>query len=213
MWRALSYCLPTVIMLSQKRVSVVHSCLVCNAGDETILHALASCPFAAQCWYQFLPGVQQNKNASFKGWLENIFDNNNSEKCAMVVMICWTIWKAHNEKHWNRKQWSINIVLTSAKQYLVQWQNSRGRSSQALCHSRFVGDGAASWVKPKLDSIKVNVDAAVFRDQTEYGMGMMALDHRGYLMLSRSLLRHESASLVFAEAMASYERGAKLGQV
>lgn len=48
-WRALSRCLPTKKILRTKHVPVSEICPVCNGDEETIIHALVSCPFAAQC--------------------------------------------------------------------------------------------------------------------------------------------------------------------
>lgn len=47
-WRALSHCLPTNSALYVKRVPVSVSWPVCNGEEETVFHALVSCPFAYQ---------------------------------------------------------------------------------------------------------------------------------------------------------------------
>ena len=39
------------------------------------------------------------------------------------------------------------------------------------------GDGASSWVKPQIDTTKISVDAAIFKDREEFGFGMVARDH------------------------------------
>ena len=49
-WRALAQCLPTLSALHGKHVPVNRMCQVCNGEEETTLHALVKCPFAAQCW-------------------------------------------------------------------------------------------------------------------------------------------------------------------
>lgn len=45
LWRVLSNCLPTKVMLAQKRVPVNQVCPVCKNNDETIIHALVFCQF------------------------------------------------------------------------------------------------------------------------------------------------------------------------
>lgn len=84
-------------MLSRKRVSVLPSCPVCNGEEESVLHAMVQCPFAAQCWHHLFPDVQQRLDMGFEGWLENMFNNIESKMCALVVMICWVIWKTRND--------------------------------------------------------------------------------------------------------------------
>lgn len=117
-WRALSYCLPTMVLLDQKRVSVVKTCPVCNGEDETIFHALVTCPFAHQCWQQVKPDVQLEFGRGFEGWLENVLCNISNDKKAMVFTVCWAIWKARNDKHWNKKHVTPNGLLAPAKLYL-----------------------------------------------------------------------------------------------
>lgn len=81
----------------------------------------------------------------------------------------------------------MNIVLATTKQHLVQWQNAQGRSTEVLVQSNFEGDGAITWVRPQLDYIKVTVDAAIFKEQLAYGMGMVARNHEGKLVQAKSL--------------------------
>ncbi|KAL8098456.1 hypothetical protein AgCh_031276 [Apium graveolens] len=104
---------------------------------------------------------------------------------------------------------SMNIVLKSGKRYLEQWQKSQRRSSQALVHSKFVGDGAESWVKPQSDNIKVTVDAAIFREQATFGMGMIARDSNGELIQAKSMLKGATGSSEFGRED-GHERSVKL---
>lgn len=64
-WKALTYCLPTMTMLAQKQVPVLRTCPVCNGDDKTIMHALVSCPFTAQCWQRTIPDVHQVQSGEF----------------------------------------------------------------------------------------------------------------------------------------------------
>lgn len=50
LWRALSNCLPTKVVLVRRHVPVSSICPVCHASDKTIYHVLVECNFAAQCW-------------------------------------------------------------------------------------------------------------------------------------------------------------------
>lgn len=98
-WRALSYCLPTMVMLAQKYVPVLTVCPVCNVAEETIIHARVTCPFANQCWQRVIPDVQQEFGRGFEGWLEKVMNSINKDRRAGVFTVCWAIWKARNEKH------------------------------------------------------------------------------------------------------------------
>lgn len=49
LWRALSNCLPTRVMLALKRVPIDKVSPICKINDETIFHALMSSPVVVQC--------------------------------------------------------------------------------------------------------------------------------------------------------------------
>lgn len=120
-------------------------CPVCNGEDETIFHALVTCSFASLCWQGVIPGVQQERDGDFYGWLGSIFGSANQDMRATVVTVCWAIRKACNEKNWNKKQMSINGFLALTKQYLVQRREAQGRSTEALSRLFVTGDGVSSW--------------------------------------------------------------------
>lgn len=47
MWRVLSNCLPTTMMLVQRHVPVSTVCQICRSGEETVEHILCHCSLAA----------------------------------------------------------------------------------------------------------------------------------------------------------------------
>lgn len=65
-------------------------------------------------------------------------------------------------------------------QYLVQWRNAQVLCSSALSQISVIGDGAATWVKPQENIIKVTVDAAIFEGQ--FGFGIVARDYVGEIV-------------------------------
>lgn len=204
-WRTLSYCLPTMTALAQKKVDVICVCPVCNGEDETALHALVTCPFATLCWENVLSGVHQDRGSDFNEWMASIINFISLDMRELVFTVCWAIWKARNEKHWNKKQMSINGVLAMSKQHLVQWREAQERSTEALTRLRVVGDGANAWAKPQVGVIKVSVDAATFIDNSGTGMGMVARNSKGELIQAVSKFTREVVSPELAEAMAIKE--------
>lgn len=62
-----------------------------------------------------------------------------------------------------------------------------------------------SWVRPHGNTIKVTVDAAVFSDRVEYGIGLVARDGTGQLVEAKTRSYAGVVSPEFAEAMAVKE--------
>lgn len=163
-WRALSGCLPTMSQLLQKHVLVHERCPVCDQERETISHVFTRCQFARQCWQSLNIINQVDEDGDFCTWLQSILSNRNAKQKAEIVTLCWAIWKARNELVWNKKVSMVNKVVAAAKEYLTQWKQAQGRVYTAPVQPIFDGDGAISWAKPQRNSVKVSVDAAMFKN-------------------------------------------------
>uniref|UniRef100_A0A803P267 Reverse transcriptase domain-containing protein n=1 Tax=Cannabis sativa TaxID=3483 RepID=A0A803P267_CANSA len=64
-WRRRTNCLPTKVQLITKRVQVDSLCPVCDSHNETIMHVLAFCPIAAQCWEKAAIRIPTQQDTSF----------------------------------------------------------------------------------------------------------------------------------------------------
>ncbi|KAL8145631.1 hypothetical protein AgCh_003685 [Apium graveolens] len=201
LWRALSLCLPCNMQLQQKHVQISGICPVCSDKEESIVHALVECRFTAQCWRIALPNIQVQTQVSFPGWLEQILSRCNQEDREKVAMVCWADWRARNELVWNQKESQASKVVESAVEYLKQWKLAQVNSNIALVSSLEEGDEAYNWVKPQIDTTKVSVDAAIFKDREEFGFGMVARDHLGGLIKAKSVLQKGVSTPEIAEAM------------
>ncbi|XP_074347538.1 uncharacterized protein LOC141686399 [Apium graveolens] len=204
-WRALSQCLPTMSQLQSKHVPVQSTCPVCKSEAETIMHSLVNCPIARQCWFMVLPGQYWDVNMEFTGWIKMVFELESKSKCAEVVMVCWTIWRARNDLVWNQKYTRVTRIVAEAKQHLTQWNFAQNRLSWASLQLSVEGDGAVVWVRPVTNTVKVSVDAAVFEDRDAVGFGLIARDSDGMLIAAKSIVHPHLVSPVTAEAMAVKE--------
>ncbi|XP_074346913.1 uncharacterized protein LOC141685724 [Apium graveolens] len=205
MWRSLSNCLPTMMMLRQKNVDVNSLCQVCRLGDETVDHILCHCEFARQCWSRVLPRMQYDGCTRFFQWWEKVFEDCNNEKRAEVVSVCWSLWKARNDLIWNRKYTRVNVVLANAKQGLLQWILAQKKVVQPHFSHSVEGDGSELWVAPQMDHMKISVDAAIFPEHNAYGVGFVVRNDRGELVQARTKCSTGLDSPYMAEAIAIKE--------
>ena len=198
-WRAIMGCLPTLRQLSQKRVPVSTRCPVCLSGEESIVHCLVTCPFASMCWSIIFLGFQVIQAGDFEEWIGDVFQGNTQNRRAEVVTVCWAIWRHRNDVVWNKKFSNVNRVVASAKQYLLQWKFAQVNCSSASSRFEVQGDGAQG------NSIKVTVDAALFTDRDEYGLGVVDRDSDGKVVAARTRCLSGKVTAVFAEAVAIKE--------
>ncbi|XP_074377018.1 uncharacterized protein LOC141718535 [Apium graveolens] len=79
------------------------------------------------------------------------------------------------------------------------------RSFVAPIQPLFSVDGAACWVMPQQNEVKVTVDAAIFDDKGSSGVGLIARVHGGYMSHARTKCYPEVLHPTLAEAMAVKE--------
>lgn len=131
-WRALAYCLPTLVQLNQKHVPVQTRCQVCAGGIETIYHALVGCHYAVQCWKTFDTDMYIGEESEFHIWFGRVISRRTNDQRAEIVTLCWAIWRARNELVWNKKTSMVNMVVATTAEYLTQWKAAHVRSTNVL---------------------------------------------------------------------------------
>ncbi|XP_074347377.1 uncharacterized protein LOC141686227 [Apium graveolens] len=143
--------------------------------------------------------------SDFKTWMENVMNVADAKKKAVIITICWALWRNRNDLVWNQRHASVNKTVAAAKQLLSQWSLAQNRSTSALLQPALEGDEACIWVNPQQNTVKVTVDAAVFEDKDAMGFGLITRDSDGALIQAKSIIHKNSVSPVLAEAMAIKE--------
>ncbi|KAL8122327.1 hypothetical protein AgCh_018896 [Apium graveolens] len=146
-------------------------------------------------------GKQWDDQMEFMNWVQMIFDSENKSKCAEVVMVCWTIWRARNDLVWNQKYTRINKIVAEAMQHLTQWNIAQSRVTLPSLQPIGEGDGVVVWVRPSTNVVKVSVDAAIFEDQNAFGFGLIARGSDGALITAKSVLHTHLVSPDLADAL------------
>uniref|UniRef100_A0A803PKP9 CCHC-type domain-containing protein n=1 Tax=Cannabis sativa TaxID=3483 RepID=A0A803PKP9_CANSA len=78
--------------------------------------------------------------------------------------------------------------------YLSQWKNAHSAGAELLAAGLIQGDGAEHWVLPNVNEVKVNVDAAIFETNRQFGVGWVARDHQGFLIHGQTKLFYAYAT-------------------
>lgn len=71
-WRSLSGCLPTMVMLQYKKVPVESACPVYKHENESIDHACLRCPLPKHCWQTLIPEFHWSESEDLFHWWEKI---------------------------------------------------------------------------------------------------------------------------------------------
>ncbi|XP_062103848.1 uncharacterized protein LOC133814961 [Humulus lupulus] len=201
LWRATSGCLPTSLLLRSRHIEIPPVCAVCQSDQESILHALVTCPFANSCWAKSKVGVLVGPFSEFGDWFAEVLSKGNMESAAEAGVLCWEIWKARNTLVWNQKRSLVDEVVLSASLLLDQWLAAQDSMLAPPSGIWRPDDGAEHWTCPQTDVIKVNVDAAIFSSEGKFGIGCVARDGAGHLIEAFSSLKAGRVKPLEAEAL------------
>ncbi|KAM6561787.1 hypothetical protein CsatA_031026 [Cannabis sativa] len=169
--------------------------------EESVLHCLVTCRVVKLCWNQVGIGTVVTPGSGFLDWCWGVFQHATSDQLCLMATICWAVWGARNDLVWNGKAVHPDNVVEFAKKYLDQWKNAR-QSDFDTSYSTFqAGDGNEHWCPPHSDSIKINVDAALFERNRSYGFGLVARDSNGLLIEGHTALVYGAVELVLAEVL------------
>nr|GMC60204.1 putative receptor-like protein kinase [Ipomoea batatas] len=86
-----------------KRVQCLVECQLCQIKDETISHLFIECELANSVWT--LSGIPLTTHgfSTFANWLDYHLPILDKDKACLLLMLCWKVWLARNDKVWNGK--------------------------------------------------------------------------------------------------------------
>ncbi|XP_074333675.1 putative ribonuclease H protein At1g65750 isoform X1 [Apium graveolens] len=181
LWRVCTSCLPTASALILKHVDINVLCPWCHSASETDTHVLFECGFAKTVWNMtgIFSSVQYSVNNSAGMVIRHMFENCSREQCVQVGMVCWSLWNRRNKWVWEKINGSAFGVKAAANNLLRDW-----REAQITVEKDQKAAGARQWENPDAGWIKVNVDAAIFQDNS-IGCGAVIRDHQGVFLAAR----------------------------
>ncbi|XP_060960620.1 uncharacterized protein LOC133031197 [Cannabis sativa] len=118
-----------------------------------------------------------------------------------VVIICWALWKARNTLVWDKKASSSTQILTSAWVTLDHWRKAQDKTcllSSSLLHD---GSNIEQWTTPASNTVKINVDGAIFEKENAYGFGVVARDSNGQIINFIARYYHGTYTAEVVEAL------------
>nr|GMD04040.1 uncharacterized protein LOC109191080 [Ipomoea batatas]GME07842.1 uncharacterized protein LOC109191080 [Ipomoea batatas] len=94
----------------------------------------------------------------------------------LLLMICWRVWAARNDKVWNGKSANPESIVESTKCYLADWKSIVGGVDDKP-NSRNKPD--QRWEKPLPVYLKLNTDASVDPQSNKTGYGWVLRNDAG----------------------------------
>ncbi|KAL2940934.1 hypothetical protein RDABS01_029284 [Bienertia sinuspersici] len=200
-WRVLHGALPVRANLKRRGMEVDEKCPMCGEGAEDIAHMLCFCPDARFIW-RISPirlDIRCTSSLKLQEWVKAMVTNQKDERWWRLFWnIAWGIWKRRNVWVFENKKRRVEEVVDKAVSMAGEYE----RAFEALGSRREEGGSNTMWASPSMGTYKINSDAAMFEDGS-VGLGVIARDYMGDVMLSSSWRVQGVNAVDVAEAMAA----------
>lgn len=199
LWRACRGVLPTAVALQSKHVNISPVCSWCHVHVEDAVHVLFNCDIAKEVWHNV--GLQELVIATAQDTvmsvLKRVFNSGEKDRCAMVGLICWSLWSRRNKWVWDRVNLSAFGIKSMALNLVADWRRAR----QVDKVTRRDGQAQVKiWSKPPEGWVKVNIDASYRQGEDHVGIGCVVRDEHGQFLRARTNVLRSLRQVREAEA-------------
>ncbi|XP_042950559.1 uncharacterized protein LOC122282640 [Carya illinoinensis] len=155
------------------------TCPTCSRGEETVLHVLWDCPASIDVWGEDCSPVKKWRRnyADFRTLWSDFQSKLEEGKLHIVTEVLYGLWKRRNEAIFEGRFKSPSVTFQLALQEVeaTKLTQDKPRESQA----RLTAVMRTLWRPPRMDYMKVNVDAAMDRKMGRMGIGIVVRDCNG----------------------------------
>lgn len=156
---------------------------MCCGMVEDNEHVLRECAWSWDVWKNVFKDCDQPYTAMmFREWFGSMMENQKHEVFKLFGVIAWQIWSARNDLIFEKNFISSKLCFKKANDMFLDYRkatlqdNSQGKTSRANVR----------WSPPALDTIKINVDATVNKTDDRVGLGVVARNISGDVILAAS---------------------------
>ncbi|PWA76154.1 hypothetical protein CTI12_AA238720 [Artemisia annua] len=202
-WRAWHNFIPSIDNLRARGLNLtMTSCTHCGEPGEDVLHVLFRCSKAKEVWDRCIFGrFYDTSGAITMGDFCSIILDAYPTCWDDFMMILWVLWTRRNKHFHGQVDSRETDVEVTAKRILSDYSNANKkvlatRVETPQTNSRDV------WTKPQFSQIKFNCDAAWQKESGKVGMGFVARNCNGEVLLSGARSEFYANSPLEAEAKA-----------
>lgn len=180
LWRATWDMLPHGANLRKKGIQDVDLCQRCGAL-ETSAHVLKDCRWSREVWEHAMQPSDIPLYSSFKEWLGEVMDHKNQKEVEFFGVCAWQVWCARNDFVFDQVFIASDLCYKRAYDILEEYSKANAITNGHVNYRENV-----KWKPPPEQFIKFNVDAAVNKEEDRAGLGIIARDHNGKVLLAGS---------------------------
>ncbi|KAL2334994.1 hypothetical protein Fmac_016207 [Flemingia macrophylla] len=188
MWRACQNRLP----VRASKVTADPVCPMCGEAEETIVHALITCPEVRQVWFASPLSLRIDPSSvtDFSQWVYTLFERCDDEIVELVCTLLWSIWNRRNQ--WVNKfiRLTVSEIITKATNMMMIPKRIAAltETDRPLVIWKPYGDVMANF--------KVLV-----KEGRGTGMGVVFRDYHGDILIAATHFRLDCMKVTIAEAL------------
>lgn len=195
LWRAVWDIIPHNGNLFKKGITESSRCPRCGSHEST-MHVFRDCSWVRKFWSMAPPMLCKQKAPDIRHWVSEVMSEANPLNIDLLAMLLWQIWFARNELWFEKVYTSREVCYKRAKDGIIDYQkwNNIVRTKSHRVQSK--------WSKPDPGKVKINFDASINEQRECYGLGVIARDDKGCVLLaaSKTLLPRISAEMAELKA-------------
>jgi hypothetical protein len=209
-WRACQNILPTRRNLCKRRVIEEANCPCCGLEEESLIHALWTCPAAPDVWGSKTSPFQKCcvSGVTFKEIFEDGLQRFSKENLELLIGVARGIWFRRNKFVFEGTFTHPDEVYTVAVRFIREYKESK-QLDQSVLMQPVKGSSNSSdtitWSPPSNGFIKLNWDAAINKIKGWIGLSIIARDNLGNCLGVRSLTKILQVDAKTAESLAALE--------
>ncbi|KAL9858716.1 putative ribonuclease H domain-containing protein [Arabidopsis thaliana] len=178
----------------------------CRNGDETINHALFTCPFSTMTWRLSNTRVfyGHTRSDDLEANIAKLIDGFQSPSSTYEhkVLPFWILWRMWNNLGFNNYRESCSKVVLKAQAETKKWIFSNGTTDSSRKSTSTLPREILHWSKPKIPYVKCNFDASFDETSSQARRGWIIRDKDGMAKAWRSSDPNGATSPLIAETKA-----------
>ncbi|XP_062157888.1 uncharacterized protein LOC133865460 [Alnus glutinosa] len=177
-WRACNDILPTKINLYRRKIVIDQLCPMCNSEAESNGHVLWRCDSAKAVWGSCRGPIQKTsvEAEEFFDIFAFLCDRLEDKDLELFASVAYKVWARRNMVVFGGAVLPPSILIREATKIVEEFRKSREATSALGPRGQISHD---RWLRPAVNSIKFNWDAALDDRKKIMGMGIIARDHHG----------------------------------
>lgn len=181
LWKVMWDILPYGSNLCKKGIDNVGQCTRCGLLESNT-HILRECKWSKEVWEQLRTSIDLPRHdVSMREWFGMMINNRTKSEVELWSVIAWQIGCARNELIFEKVYTSPELFFKKAIDLLQEYKlPTAGTYKVRVCKNK------VRWVPPDQNLIKINVDAAVNVNDDKVGLGIVARNASGEVLLATS---------------------------